>query len=71
MIKIVSIRPQFITDKNNITSVLYWKVDFKIKQDHLQIYGTIDYQSEILNISAIQGKILYELKNMSNETKQK
>jgi len=64
MIKIISIRPQFITDKNNITSVLYWKVDFKIKQDHLQIYGTIDYTGE-LNLSAIQGKILYELKNIS------
>ena len=64
MIKIVSIRPQFITDKDEIEKVKFYQVDFKLNNGRLSLFGTIDYQSEILNISAIQGKILYELKNI-------
>ena len=66
MIDIVNIRPHFITDKNGIRKVSYYQVDFKTKKDHLEINGSIDYTGDISDFSAIQGKIAYELKNISN-----
>ena len=64
MINIVNIRPHFITDKNGIRKVSYYQVDFKTKKENIQIYGTMNYAGDISDISAIQGKILYELKNI-------
>jgi len=65
MIKIESIAPQYNIDKDN--QITHFLVDFKItkpKGGILRLYGQISYHSEILNLTAIEGKILYELKNI-------
>ena len=68
MIKIESIAPQYNIDKDNQVEVSHYLVDFNItkknKGEVLRLSGQITYHGELSDISSIQGKILYELKNI-------
>lgn len=70
MITLTSIAPQYKIDKDNQVEISHYLVDFKItkknKGEVLKLSGQMSYNSEILNLSAIQGKILFELKNILN-----
>ena len=68
MVKITNIAPQYKIDKDNQVEISHYLVDFTItkknKGEVLRLSGQMSYNNEILNLTAIQGKILYELKNI-------
>ena len=68
MLKITNIAPQYKIDKDNQVEVSHYLVDFKItkknKGEVLSLWGQISYHGELSDISSVEGKILFELKNI-------
>ena len=69
MLTLTNITPRYKIDKDCIRKVSHYLVDFTItkknKGEVLILSGQITYRGE-LDIFSIQGKIAYELKNISN-----
>ena len=67
--KIINIQPKYKINLDNSIEIGHYIVEFSIKdKDTLfEVSGKIVHRGE-LDISAIQGKILYELKNLGNAT---
>ena len=68
MLKITNITPEYVIDQDGRSSISHYLIDFRItkknKGETLRLTGQITYSNEILDLSAISGKILFELKNI-------
>lgn len=71
MLKITNIAPQYKIDENNHIEISHYLVDFEIckknKGEILRLSGQISLHTDVLDLSAIQGKILFELKTILGE----